>query len=128
MQYVMERDLINGKIDAIDIPEIWSTGIQHYFNIEAKPEYILQNFNIGLGKFGHCVFQGYALINSATIFEQYSSKTKDDERYNKNYIKKFLNDINLENIDYLTTAMIDQTNESKGSSYLKYANERFSLN
>jgi Zn-dependent M32 family carboxypeptidase len=127
-QYTIERDLLNGKIDAEDVPEIWISGIRHYFNIEIKPEHILQNFNIALGKLGHCVFQGYALINSATIFEQYSTKAKNEEKYNKNYIKKFLNDINLENIDYLTTSMIEETNESKGSAYLKYANERFSLN
>ena len=128
MQYIMERDLINGKIEASDVPDIWCSGIQHYFNIDVKPEHILQNFNLALGKFGHCVFQGYGIINSATIFEQYSNKTKDDEKYNKNYIKKFLNDINSENIDYLVSGLIDQTNESKGSSYLKYATERFVLN
>jgi len=128
LQYTIERDLICGKISAKDVPEIWASGIKHYFNIEVKSDHILQNFNFALGKFGNCVFQSGALIGAAMIFEQYNGKTKDDEKYNKNYIKKFLNDIVIDKLDYLTYALINEIQEKASDAFLKISSERFSLN
>lgn len=126
IQYITERDLVCDKISAEDVPEVWANGIKHYFDIDIKPDHILQNFNFALGKLGNCVFQSHALVNSAMIFDQYSNKTKNDEKYNKNHIKKFLSDINSENMDYITTAMINQTVDNASDLYLKYISERFS--
>ena len=125
IQYIIERDLINGQIKGQDIPEIWNQGIKHYFghDVEVKPEHILQNHNWSLGKFCNPVFNTVSLVNSAMIFDQYSAKNSD-KRYDRNTIKKFLNGIDISNIDYPVNAMIDET-MSNVDVFKKYLGERF---
>ena len=125
IQYIIERDLMNGQIKGEDVPEIWSKGIKHYFgdDIEVKPEHILQNHNWSLGKFCNPGLNTVSLINSAMIFDQYLAKNSET-KYDKNTIKNFLNGINISNIDYPANAMIDET-MSNVDIFKKYLEERF---
>jgi Zn-dependent M32 family carboxypeptidase len=125
IQYIIERDLINGQINGHDVEEIWSQGMQHYFGneIEIKPEHILQNHHWSLGKFCNPAFNAVSLVNSSMIFDQYSIKNLD-KKYDKNTIQKFLNGINISNIDYQANAMIDET-MSNVDIFKKYSEQRF---
>jgi Zn-dependent M32 family carboxypeptidase len=111
LQYVIERDLVNGLISASDIPDIWIEGIKHYFDVEVKADHIMQNTQIGIGKFGNCAFQAKALINSAMIFSQYEAQTKH-KNFDTAIIKQFFNTLNSANIDYQTYALLDRTIEN----------------
>ena len=109
LQYVIERDLINGTIKAADLPEVWIEGIRHYFGIDVKPEHVLQNTYMGMGKFGNCVFKINSIINSAMIFSQYEKQCKG-KPFNPNIIKQFFNNLStLDNTDYTSYSMLDKT-------------------
>lgn len=108
IQYVIERDLINGVITAEDAPEIWMNGIKHYFGLEVKPEHILQNHYISYSRFGSCAFQITSMICGAMMFSQYESSTKDKE-FNNTIIKQFFHNLTHEsNVDYRVHASLDK--------------------
>lgn len=71
LRFELERDLINGKIKASDVPMIWNNKMKEYLgiNIVSDKEGALQDVHWGCGLYGY--FPSYALgaIYSFQLFE-----------------------------------------------------------
>jgi carboxypeptidase Taq len=70
LRYEIERDLINGAIEATDIPELWNDKMQSYLGIDTKGNYsegCMQDIHWTDGGFGY--FPSYTLgaVNAAQI-------------------------------------------------------------
>lgn len=125
IQYIIERDLINGQIIGSDIEEIWMSGVKNYFgnDVDVQPWHILQNRNWGFGKLCRPGLDTISILGGAMMFDQYSKRVLNAE-YDKNIIKKFLNNIDISNIDYSTSAMIDETMNNV-DIFVKHLKEKF---
>jgi carboxypeptidase Taq len=73
LRFEIERDLINGKINVNDLPEIWNAKIKEYLGltIENDAEGVLQDVHWSMGGFGY--FPTYTLGNifSAQLFSSF---------------------------------------------------------
>ncbi|MDF3820761.1 carboxypeptidase M32 [Leptospira sp. 96542] len=86
LRFEIERDLINGKIQVKDLPEIWNTKVLENFGlkIENDAEGVLQDIHWSMGAFGY--FPTYSLGN---IFSsQFFAKFESDHPNYKNAFAK----------------------------------------
>ncbi|MCZ8341724.1 MAG: carboxypeptidase M32, partial [Leptospira sp.] len=93
LRFEIERDLINGKILVVDLPEIWNSKIKEYLqlDIENDSEGVLQDIHWSMGAFGY--FPTYTLGNiySSQFFQKFESSHPD-------YKKEFAVDGNYKNL------------------------------
>ena len=80
LRYEIERDLINGHIEAEDIPELWDSKMLHYLGLSTKDNYrdgCLQDIHWTDGSFGY--FPSYTLgaINASQLFTTIVSSFPD---------------------------------------------------
>jgi len=84
LRFEIERELINGKINVKDLPEIWNAKVKEYLglNVENDAEGVLQDIHWSMGAFGY--FPTYTLGNifSAQLFSSF-------EKENSNYKAEF---------------------------------------
>ena len=62
LRYEIERDLINGKLEAKDVPEVWNEKMKSYLGLDTKGNYtqgVLQDIHWTDGSFGY--FPSYTL-------------------------------------------------------------------
>lgn len=75
LRFEIERDLINGKIQVVDLPEIWNSKIKEFLqlNVENDAEGVLQDIHWSMGAFGY--FPTYTLGNiySSQFFQKFES-------------------------------------------------------
>lgn len=73
LRFEIERDLINGKIQVADLPEIWNAKMMEYFRlkIDSPAEGVLQDVHWCMAAFGY--FPTYALGNifSAQLYHTF---------------------------------------------------------
>lgn len=79
LRFEIERDLINGKIQVKDLPEIWNTKMKESFGlkIENDAEGVLQDIHWSMGAFGY--FPTYTLGNifSSQFFKKFTEEFPD---------------------------------------------------
>ncbi|MBM9548081.1 carboxypeptidase M32 [Leptospira sp. 201903074] len=79
LRFEIERDLINGKIQVKDLPEIWNTKMKENFGlkIENDAEGVLQDIHWSMGAFGY--FPTYTLGNifSSQFFKKFTEEFPD---------------------------------------------------
>ena len=79
LRYEIERDLINGKVDYNDLPELWDTKMQAYLGLSTKGNYkngCMQDIHWTDGSFGY--FPSYTLgAMNAAQFMASMKKTVD---------------------------------------------------
>ena len=123
--YIIERDLIDGKLSVDMMLNVWEDGVKNYFgsDTEIKQEYILNNENWALGKFGIPGFQSIAIVNGSMMFDQYSRKFSNKE-YDRNIIRKFLANINSTSVEYSAYATMEETMNNV-EIFVKCYKERF---
>ncbi len=77
LRYEIEKDLIEGKINVRELPEIWSEKMERYIGITPKndSEGVLQDVHWAQGAFGY--FPTYALGNiiAAQIYERFQEES-----------------------------------------------------
>lgn len=101
LRYDIERDLINGKLSAKDIPEAWDAAMMSGLGLSTEGNYTngcLQDIHWTDGTFGY--FPSYTLgaVNSAQLFESLRAAHSDwEERFAKGDIS-FVRDWLSENI------------------------------
>lgn len=71
LRYEIERDLISGKIEARDIPELWNVKMKEYLNLSTEGNYqdgCMQDMHWPAGAFGY--FPSYSLgaMTAAQLF------------------------------------------------------------
>lgn len=72
LRYDIERDLINGKIEASDIPEAWDVAMQAGLGLSTKGNYTdgcLQDIHWTDGTFGYFPSYTMGAVNSAQLFQ-----------------------------------------------------------
>ncbi|EOQ96371.1 carboxypeptidase Taq M32 metallopeptidase [Leptospira wolbachii serovar Codice str. CDC] len=79
LRFEIERDLINGKIQVKDLPEIWNTKMKESFGlkIDNDSEGVLQDIHWSMGAFGY--FPTYTLGNifSSQFFKKFTEEFPD---------------------------------------------------
>lgn len=79
LRFEIERDLINGKIQVKDLPEIWNTKMKESFGlkIDNDAEGVLQDIHWSMGAFGY--FPTYTLGNifSSQFFKKFTEEFPD---------------------------------------------------
>ncbi|AAR38897.1 NEQ042 [Nanoarchaeum equitans Kin4-M] len=92
LRYEIERDLIEGKIDVRDIPEIWNEKMEQYLGIKPKndSEGALQDIHWSLGAIGY--FPTYTLGNLIAAQIKYNFPDLETHIENKNFatIREYL--------------------------------------
>lgn len=93
LRFEIERDLINGKIQVKDLPEIWNSKMKEFLqlNLEHDGEGVLQDIHWSMGAFGY--FPTYTLGNifSSQFFHKFEEDTP-------NYKKEFSVDGNFSSL------------------------------
>jgi len=99
LRYEIERDLINGQIEANDIPELWNDKMQNYLGLSTQGNYsegCLQDIHWTDGGFGY--FPSYTLgaVNAAQLFstikKSHSDWQDELERGNVGFIMHWLSE------------------------------------
>jgi len=99
LRYEIERDLINGQIEASDIPELWNEKMQSYLGISTDGEFnqgCLQDIHWTDGGFGY--FPSYTLgaVNAAQIFaaikREHPNWQSDLEQGDLGFIRQWLSE------------------------------------
>jgi Zn-dependent M32 family carboxypeptidase len=123
IEYVVERDLINGDLSPKNVLENWNNGIKKYFKNTSSKLSIYENRNWKLGLFGKSSLDAISIINSGLIFNQYleSEDKKSNLLSEKDLLKKFFSKINLNNIDQISTSLFEET-KNNISIFFKYIN------
>ena len=135
IRYEIEKALINGEIEASDLPRIWREKYKEYIGIEPKDdrEGVLQDIHWAGGSFGY--FPSYALGNlyGAQFLNQMikdvpdlKAKLESGElafihEYLKNNIHKFGSVFKPEELIKKVTG-----EELKAEYFIKYLNEKYS--
>lgn len=127
LRFEIERDLINGKIQVKDLPEIWNAKMKESFglSIENDAEGVLQDIHWSMGAFGY--FPTYTLGNifSSQFFKKFTEEYPDS--HNKFSAKGDFSDLlgwlrkNIHSkgkIFDVDTLMKQTTGESANSKYL----------
>jgi len=73
LRFDIESALINGKIEAEDIPELWDEKMQSYLGVDTKGDYMngcLQDIHWTDGAFGYFPSYTMGAINAAQLFNQ----------------------------------------------------------
>ncbi len=71
LRYEIESSLINGAIEAEDIPELWDTKMQEYFGLSTADNYkdgCMQDMHWTDGSFGYFPSYTIGALNSAQLF------------------------------------------------------------
>ena len=99
LRYEIERDLINGQIEAADIPELWNDKMQEYLGLSTDGNFAqgcLQDIHWTDGGFGY--FPSYTLgaVNAAQIFgtikKSHVNWQDDLEKGDVSFIRQWLSD------------------------------------
>ncbi|PJZ47009.1 carboxypeptidase M32 [Leptospira brenneri] len=127
LRFEIERDLINGKIQVKDLPEVWNTKMKESFGlkIENDAEGVLQDIHWSMGAFGY--FPTYTLGNifSSQFFKKFTEEfpdshnkfsTKGDFSDLLNWLRKNIH--SKGKIYDVDTLMQQVTGESANSKYL----------
>lgn len=80
LRYEIERDLINGKIEACDIPELWNDKMQGYLGISTEGDFnqgCLQDIHWTDGGFGYFPSYTMGAVNAAQIFTAIKNEHPD---------------------------------------------------
>ncbi|WP_028580303.1 carboxypeptidase M32 [Desulfogranum japonicum] len=80
LRFEIERDLINGKIEAKDIPELWDDKMQQHFGLDTHGNYkdgCLQDIHWADGSFGYFPSYTMGAVNAAQIFQAFTKETTD---------------------------------------------------
>ena len=83
VQYVLEKDLINGVIDAKGLIDGWKIGIKHYFDQDVDDLHILSNFNFGLCEFGHAGFNIFSMLNACKLNNDFNERGRANPLINQ---------------------------------------------
>ncbi|MBE8359543.1 carboxypeptidase M32, partial [Leptospira interrogans serovar Pomona] len=79
LRFEIERELINGKIQVPELPEVWNSKMKELFGItvSSDKEGILQDVHWSAGAFGY--FPTYTLGNiySAQLFQAFSKENSN---------------------------------------------------
>ena len=101
LRYEIESALINGEIEADDIPDMWNEKMQSYLGIDTKGDYTngcLQDIHWTDGAFGYFPSYTIGAINAAQIFTTIKSAHPDWQEQFKRGDVQFVRDWLLENI------------------------------
>ena len=99
LRYEIERELINGQIEAKDIPELWNDKMQEYLGLSTAGNFTegcLQDIHWTDGGFGY--FPSYTLgaVNAAQIFSTIKKAhpiwQDDFEKGDVSFIRQWLSD------------------------------------
>lgn len=80
LRFEIERDLINSKIEAKDIPELWNEKMMTYLGIHTKGNYrngCLQDIHWTDGSFGYFPSYTMGALNSAQLFAAFTEEHPD---------------------------------------------------
>lgn len=135
LRYEIESDLISGKLEAKDLPEVWDFKMQTYLGLSTKDDFkngCMQDVHWPSGAFGY--FPSYSLgsILASQLF--YKIKQSDPNfvenltQGNLNFIKGWLNDKIWSQGSLLTSQelIFSATGESLNPSYFKnYLKEKY---
>ncbi len=132
IRFEIERDLINGKIQVADLPEIWNAKVKEYLGlkVEHDSEGVLQDIHWSMGAFGY--FPTYTLGNifSAQLFSSFEKehtnyksdfKNKGNFRPLLDWLRKEVHSKgkSLDAKDLIESATLEEPNSKYLISYLK---------
>jgi carboxypeptidase Taq len=128
LRYEIERDLMNGLIEAKDIPEIWDSKMMEYLGIDTKGNYkdgCMQDIHWTDGAFGYfpsyTLGAMYAAQQFATVEKQYSNINEEISKGDYSNAFSWLNENIWQKGSLLTTEelMIKATGEDLNPKFLK---------
>lgn len=132
LRFEIEKDLLNGKIEVEDIPELWDTKMQQYLGLSTKNNYkdgCMQDMHWTDGSFGY--FPSYTLgaLNSAqffaTIKDQNPNWSEELERGDISFATGWLEEhiwskgSSMEAQDIIATATGEETNVDHFLNHLR---------
>lgn len=80
MRYEIERDLVEGGLTVIDIPEVWDTKMQSYFSLSTKGDFkdgCLQDVHWPAGLFGYFPTYTLGAMTAAQFFAAAKAQVPD---------------------------------------------------
>jgi len=101
LRYEIESALINGKIEADAIPEIWNEKMQSYLGVDTSGDYTngcMQDIHWTDGAFGYFPSYTIGAVNAAQIFKKIKSEHPDWQTQFSNGDIQFVRDWLLEKI------------------------------
>lgn len=135
LRFEIEKELINGHIEAEDIPELWDMKMKKYLGLSTTNNYkdgCMQDMHWTDGSFGYFPSYTMGALNSAQFFATIKQAFPDWAEQvgtgNLSFIKKWLDDniwskaSSLEGQEIITAATGEKTN---ADYFLNHLNDRY---